>query len=102
MEASVILEAEVIELEDLLAGDIDLKGFLKGDKGDAFEFEDFTPEQLESLRGPSAVQVSMDPPTNDDILIWLDEAGNEELGITEGDLAFLTNTDIDNLLKAMA
>lgn len=26
------------------------KGF-KGDKGDAFKFEDFTPEQLESIRG---------------------------------------------------
>ena len=24
----------------------------KGDKGDAFKYEDFTPEQLESLRGP--------------------------------------------------
>ena len=26
--------------------------YIKGDKGDAFTFEDFTPEQLESLRGP--------------------------------------------------
>ena len=67
MEASVILEAEVIELEDLLAGDIDLKGFLKGEKGEPgytpvkgvdyvdgkdFTYDMFTPEQLAALVGP--------------------------------------------------
>lgn len=29
--------------------------FAKGDKGDAFTYEDFTPEQLEALRGPQGV-----------------------------------------------
>ena len=28
---------------------------LKGDKGDAFAYEDFSPEQLEALRGPQGV-----------------------------------------------
>ena len=30
--------------------------FAKGDKGDAFTYEDFTPEQLEALRGPQGEQ----------------------------------------------
>lgn len=30
--------------------------FAKGDKGDAFEYSDFTPEQLEGLRGPQGIQ----------------------------------------------
>ena len=29
--------------------------FAKGDKGDAFTYDDFTPEQLEALRGPQGV-----------------------------------------------
>lgn len=32
---------------------LDGKGYLKGDKGDPFKYEDFTPEQLEALRGPT-------------------------------------------------
>ena len=31
---------------------IEVKFGLKGDKGDAFTYQDFTPEQLESLKGP--------------------------------------------------
>lgn len=30
--------------------------FAKGDKGDAFTYQDFTPEQLEGLRGPQGIQ----------------------------------------------
>ena len=79
MENNIVLEAEAIELEEplyteldidnLLDGELDLKGFLKGPKGDSFTYDDFTVEQLEGLRGPSAVQVSEEPPTNDNILI---------------------------------
>ena len=96
MEASVILEAEVIELEDLLAGDIDLKGFLKGDTGKDFTYDMFTPEQLEALRGPqgetgpqgeqgiqgiqgiqgetgfSGVFVGQEEPTDTNVTVWVD------------------------------
>lgn len=30
--------------------------YIKGDKGDPFTFQDFTPQQLESLRGPQGIQ----------------------------------------------
>lgn len=39
----------------------------KGDKGDPFVYEDFTPEQLEALRGPQGIQGEKgDPFTYDD------------------------------------
>ena len=39
---------------------VDTKG-AKGDKGDAFTYDDFTPEQLEGLRGPQGIQGETGP-----------------------------------------
>lgn len=50
----VILEGEIIDRKTLngSANLPDLVRGPKGDKGDPFTYEDFTPEQLESLKGP--------------------------------------------------
>ena len=47
---------------------------LKGPSGDAFEYEDFTPEQLEALRGQSGVYVGSDTPP-DNVNVWIDPNG---------------------------
>ena len=54
----VILEGEIIDRKTLngSANLPDLVRGPKGDKGDPFTYEDFTPEQLESLRGPEGKQ----------------------------------------------
>ena len=54
-------------------------------KGDPFTYEDFTPEQLEGLRGPAGVIVSETEPTNEDHPVWIRPSGEyivENLGIT--------------------
>ena len=54
-------------------------------KGDPFTYEDFTPEQLEGLRGPAGVIVSETEPTNEDHPVWIKPSGEyivENLGIT--------------------
>lgn len=43
---------ELVEKEKLVGKLNQGVEYYKGDKGDAFKYEDFTPEQLESLRGP--------------------------------------------------
>jgi len=53
----------------------------KGEKGDAFKYSDFTPEQLASLKGEkgdkgdtgaSGVYIGADEPTDEKIKIWID------------------------------
>ena len=54
-------------------------------KGDPFTYEDFTPEQLEGLRGPAGVIVSETEPTNEDHPVWVRPSGEyvvENLGIS--------------------
>ena len=54
-------------------------------KGDPFTYEDFTPEQLEGLRGPAGVIVSETEPTNEDHPVWIRPSGEyivENLGIS--------------------
>ena len=54
-------------------------------KVDPFTYEDFTPEQLEGLRGPAGVIVSETEPTNEDHPVWIRPSGEyivENLGIT--------------------
>ena len=43
---------ELVEKEKLVGKLNQGVEYYKGDKGEAFKYEDFTPEQLESLRGP--------------------------------------------------
>lgn len=53
---------------------------LRGPQGDPFTYEDFTPEQLEALRGPQGVPgndpvyVGSDTPP-ETATIWIDPAG---------------------------
>lgn len=54
-------------------------------KGDPFTYEDFTPEQLEGLRGPAGVIISETEPTNEDHPVWIRPSGEyivENLGIS--------------------
>ena len=54
-------------------------------KGDPFTYEDFTPEQLEGLRGPAGIIISETEPTNEDHPVWLNpngEVGPPDLDIT--------------------
>lgn len=54
----VILEGEIIDRKTL-SGSANLPDLVRGpqgEKGDPFTYEDFTPEQLESLRGPEGKQ----------------------------------------------
>ena len=54
---------------------------IRGEKGDAFTYEDFTAEQLEGLRGPKGEPGEDFVPTADDVL---------------------SNSEIENLINAMA
>lgn len=45
-------------------------------KGDPFTYEDFTPEQLEGLRGPAGIIISETEPTNEDHPVWLNPGGD--------------------------
>lgn len=54
-------------------------------KGDPFTYEDFTPEQLEGLRGPAGIIISETEPTNEDHPVWVRPSGEyivENLGIS--------------------
>ena len=54
-------------------------------KGDPFTYEDFTPEQLEGLRGPAGIIISETEPTNEDHPVWIRPSGEyivENLGIS--------------------
>ena len=55
----------------------------KGDKGDAFEYEDFTPEQLEALRGPKGDKGGVDFTTD------------ETLSLKDGILSVNTTNDME-------
>lgn len=92
----------------------------KGEKGDPFVYEDFTPEQLAALvgpegkpgkdgeqgkdgkegpqgeRGPSAVYVGEEEPTDPNVLIWLDfsDTTSEPSGRITSDLEWGHFTDL--------
>lgn len=54
-------------------------------KGDPFTYEDFTPEQLEGLRGPAGIIISETEPTNENHPVWVRPSGEyivENLGLT--------------------
>ena len=54
-------------------------------KGDPFTYEDFTPEQLEGLRGPAGIVISGTEPTNENHPVWIRPSGEyivENLGLT--------------------
>lgn len=54
-------------------------------KGDPFTYEDFTPEQLEGLRGPAGIIISKTEPTSEDHPVWVNpdgEVSQPDLGIT--------------------
>lgn len=102
----LFLEQAVLYLNKILA-DAKASGAFKGEdgeKGDPFEYEDFTPEQLENLRGPegkSGVYVSKteyDTPKNDEN-VWIIDGGNadddEDILIPDG------FTYADNMLQLM-
>lgn len=53
-----ILTEEAVEMEVLSEDSVDMtvEGIIKGDKGDPFRYEDFTPEQLAMLKGEKGDQ----------------------------------------------
>lgn len=54
-------------------------------KGDPFTYDDFTPEQLEGLRGPAGIIISETEPANGDHPVWVRPSGEyivENLGLT--------------------
>lgn len=61
---------------------------VKGDKGDPFTYEDFTPEQLESLRGPEG-----DTPTLPDFSNWQ----KVRLTDSKGNILFLSDLDFNTI-----
>ena len=60
---------------------------IRGEKGDAFTYEDFTAEQLEGLRGPQGPQGIQGEP-GEDFIPTADDV--------------LSNSEIENLINAMA
>lgn len=80
-----------------IKGDTGAKGD-KGDKGDAFEYSDFTPEQLASLKGEkgdtgntgakgdtgdSGVYVGTSAPSDANVNIWIDSDGEPDDIVTD-------------------
>lgn len=57
--------------------------FLQGDKGEPFKYEDFTPEQLEALRGPQGLKGDKG------------ETGNSGVYVGTGDMPDDCNVQID-------
>lgn len=47
-------------------------------KGDPFTYDDFTPEQLEGLRGESGVEISETEPVDPDVDVWINPNGEGE------------------------
>lgn len=64
-------------------GDQGIQG-AKGEKGDPFTYEDFTTEQLESLKGEDGnpgVYVGTEEPTDPDVSVWVNpDGGGSEAG----------------------
>lgn len=75
-------EAKIIKAANLqLGGGVEGP---KGDKGDPFTFEDFTPEQLESLRGPAGisgdfVRYGTDIENSENKKLFLKDAGDDKV-----------------------
>lgn len=72
-------EAKIIRASNLqLGGGVEGP---KGDKGDPFTFDDFTPEQLESLRGPSgdSVRYGTDIANSEEMKLFLKDSGNDSV-----------------------
>jgi hypothetical protein len=64
-----------------------------GPKGDPFTYEDFTPEQLESLKGDSGsgVHVGPDEPTDENTTLWVNPDDDETV-------EFYTKPEIDAIM----
>lgn len=75
-------EARIIRASNLqLGGGVEGP---KGDKGDPFTFDDFTPEQLESLRGPAgasgdSVRYGTDIANSEEMKLFLKDSGNDSV-----------------------
>ena len=67
---------------------------LVADKGDPFLYEDFTPEQLESLKCNSGVFIGEEEPTDLDVNVWIDVDDEEVITIES-----MVNTTYSNLLN---
>lgn len=77
--------------QDISAGE-------QGPKGDAFTYEDFTPEQLESLKGPqgepgvqgkdgdSGVYIGASAPTEESARVWIDTDEEADIMVTPQDV----------------
>lgn len=84
---SGIIVAKTIDSSDYVMTAIPdiLEQWKESLKGDPFTYEDFTPEQLEGLRGPAGIIVSETEPTNEDHPVWIRPSGEyivENLGIS--------------------
>ena len=81
---SGIIVAKTIDSSDYVMTAIPdiLEQWKESLKGDPFTYEDFTPEQLEALRGPAGIPgipgivVSNDEPTASEHPVWLNPDGN--------------------------
>lgn len=84
---SGIIVAKTIDSSDYVMTAIPdiLEQWKESLKGDPFTYEDFTPEQLEGLRGPAGIIISETEPTNEDHPVWIRPSGEyivENLGLT--------------------
>ena len=84
---SGIIVAKTIDSSDYVMTAIPdiLEQWKESLKGDPFTYEDFTPEQLEGLRGPAGIVISETEPTNEDHPVWVKPSGEyivENLGVT--------------------
>ena len=84
---SGIIVAKTIDSSDYVMTAIPdiLEQWKESLKGDPFTYEDFTPEQLEGLRGPAGIIISGTEPTNEDHPVWIRPSGEyivENLGLT--------------------
>lgn len=78
---------ESIDVElngDLTTTDFGSKGE-KGDKGDPFKYEDFTPEQLESLRGEKGESIKLEELTNEQLALLKGEKGEQGIQGEKGE-----------------
>ena len=83
---SGIIVAKTIDSSDYVMTAIPdiLEQWKESLKGDPFTYEDFTPEQLEGLRGPAGIVISETEPTNEDHPVWLNPNG--EVGLPDLDI----------------
>lgn len=75
--SGIVVSKTIDSTDEVIANTADILEQWKASlKGDPFTYEDFTPEQLEGLRGPAGIIISETEPTNEDHPVWLNPDGD--------------------------